>query len=96
MWDLWRWSMRETRVSSQPSTNPVEDKPALWISLCVAGMMVFTDGSGADIVVNPANKAVAPTVPRRWYICPAKSGNAAANVVRTKVLAAMDDAAIGL
>ena len=54
-----------------------------------------THGKGAVIVVNPANRAVAPTVPSRWYIWPAKSGNAAAKVVRTNVLAAIDEAATG-
>lgn len=54
-----------------------------------------THGIGAARVVKPASSAVAPTVPRRWYICPAKSGNAAANDVRTKVFEDIADAAIG-
>lgn len=54
-----------------------------------------THGNGAAIVVRPANNAVAPTVPRRSYIAPAKRGNAAAKAHRKAVLPAMADAAIG-
>ena len=54
-----------------------------------------THGRGAASVVKPASSAVAPTVPRRLYIWPAKSGNAAAEDVLVKVLDAMADAAIG-
>ena len=53
-----------------------------------------THGSGAATVVSPASSAVAPTVPSRWYICPANSGKAAAEVVRTKAFAAIADAAM--
>ena len=44
----------------------------------------------------PARKAVAPTVPILAYICPAKSGKAAAKRERTNALAAITDAAMGL
>ena len=52
-------------------------------------------GKGAAIVITPANNAVAPSVPSAVYICPAKSGNAAANDERANAFAAMADAAIG-
>ena len=54
-----------------------------------------THGNGAMTVVNPASSAVAPTVPSLWYIWPANNGNAAANVVRTKVFPAIALAATG-
>lgn len=47
------------------------------------------------MVVKPANKAVAPTVPSRSYMNPAKRGNANAVVQRKNVLPAMADAAAG-
>ena len=54
-----------------------------------------THGKGAMSVARPASSAVAPTVPRRSYICPAKSGNTAANVLRSALLLAIALAAIG-
>lgn len=54
-----------------------------------------THGSGTITAVSPARSAVAPTVPRRWYIAGANRGNAAANVDRSALLEAIADAAIG-
>ena len=89
-------------IRAQPRTNLVEDES-------VRSRIVnehprgqpdircerWTHGRGAMRVASPASKAVAPTVPSRSYICPAKSGNAAANDVRTAAFAAIADAAIG-
>lgn len=47
------------------------------------------------IVINPASRAVAPTVPSRWYIAPANRGKAAAKDDRIALLAAIADAAMG-
>ena len=47
------------------------------------------------MVVSPASKAVAPTVPSLAYIAGANSGNPAANELRIALFAAMADAAIG-
>lgn len=57
--------------------------------------MNMTYGSGAMAVVIPARSTVAPTVPSASYICPANSGNAAANVVRIVVLHVSANDAIG-
>ncbi len=57
---------------------------------------LITHGNGAATVMIPAKKAVAPTVPILAYICPAKSGNAAANTDRTNAFAAITEAAMGL
>lgn len=51
-------------------------------------------GKGAMIAVSPANNAVAPAVPRRLYMAPAK-GNVAAKVKRSALLLAIAEAAIG-
>ena len=56
---------------------------------------IATHGMGAATVVKPARSAVAPTVPSLSYIWPAKSGNAAAELVRTNVFADIAEAAIG-
>lgn len=53
------------------------------------------NGSGAISVVRPARSAVAPTVPRRSYIGPAKRGKAAANIHRRALLLAIAEAEIG-
>ena len=45
--------------------------------------------------MSPARSAVAPTVPRASYICPANNGKTAANVERSALLAAIALAAIG-
>ena len=58
-------------------------------------MALRTYGSGAMRVISPARSAVAPTVPRALYICPAKRGNTAANVERIALFAAIALAAIG-
>jgi len=47
------------------------------------------------IVMSPARSAVAPTVPNRWYIAPAKSGNTAAKEERMALFDAIADAAMG-
>lgn len=52
-------------------------------------------GNGAIIVDKPANKAVAPTVPKRWYIAGANKGNAAAKADLIALLPAIADAATG-
>ena len=58
-------------------------------------MLCTTYGKGTAIVIIPANNAVAPSVPRALYICPANSGKAAPNEERAKAFAAIADAAIG-
>ena len=68
---------------------------ALGLAWTSATAARITHGIGAASVVKPANKADAPTVPSRLYICPANSGNAAADDVRTKVFEDIADAAIG-
>ena len=89
------------RLGPQPRADAVEDEPAEQVvsaparKLSSKPRLNCTHGSGAEMVVKPARRAVAPTVPRRSYICPAKSGNAAANDVRTAAFAAIADAAIG-
>lgn len=45
--------------------------------------------------MRPAKSAVAPTVPRRSYIGPAKRGKAAANIHRRAALLAIAEAEIG-
>lgn len=57
--------------------------------------IVNTHGKGANNVVKPASKAVAPTVPRRLYIASANRGKTAAKLERIKLLPAMADAACG-
>lgn len=52
-------------------------------------------GTGAITVVIPARRHVAPTVPKRPYICPANSGKLAARIERSDALPAMAEAAIG-
>ena len=47
-----------------------------------------TYGNGAITSVNPANSAVAPTVPRVLYIAPANKGKPAAKQLRIALLAA--------
>ena len=54
-----------------------------------------TDGRGAASVVKPASNAVAPTVPRRTYICLAKRENPPAAPILMNALDAIADAAIG-
>ena len=54
-----------------------------------------TYGNGAMIAAKLAISAVAPTVPRRWYMAPANNGKAAAKVDRIALLLAIADAAIG-
>ena len=92
----------KTGIRAQPRTNLVEDES-------VRSRIVnehprgqpdiryerWTHGRGAMRVASPASKAVAPTVPSRSYICPAKRGKTAANVDRTALLAAIALAAIG-
>lgn len=54
-----------------------------------------THGNGAMSVVNPANSAVAPTVPSFLYMAPANSGNTAAKEKRSAEFDAIAEAAIG-
>lgn len=53
------------------------------------------NGKGAAIVITPASRAVAPSVPSVMYIWPAKSGKAAANMERANAFAAIALAAMG-
>lgn len=55
-----------------------------------------THGNGAIIVVKPAKRAVAPTVPSREYIARANNGKTAAKVDLIVLFAAIAEAAIGL
>jgi hypothetical protein len=73
----------------------VEDEPKFTIKAATDNIGRRTNGKGDITVVSPANSAVAPTVPSFMYIAPAKRGNAAANVERIALFAAMADAAIG-
>ena len=59
------------------------------------GEVKITYGKGAATVTTPANNAVAPTVPKASYICPANSGKAAPKEERMKAFAAITVAAIG-
>ena len=54
-----------------------------------------TYGKGAITVINPARRAVAPTVPNLSYIWPANNGKPAAKLDRTALFAAIALAAIG-
>ena len=55
----------------------------------------ITYGKGAIMVISPASRAVAPTVPNLWYIWPANNGKPAAKLDRTALFAAIALAAIG-
>lgn len=59
-------------------------------------MHYMTHGNGVIKVANPANNAVAPTVPRRLYIGPDTSGKTAAKADRRNEFPAIADAAYGL
>lgn len=81
----------------QPRAVPVEYEAAIMIDKSSEDQRTQdTHGNGAAIVMIPARNAVAPTVPIRSYIWPAKSGKAAANDERKNAFAAIAVAAIGL
>jgi len=94
----------ELRLGPKPWPNLVEHKPTkerrkkkveFQINKEPNRKKKRTRGSGAINVVNPANSAVAPTVPILSYIAPENSGKTAANAALSAAFAAIADAATG-
>lgn len=74
-------SMGERRPFPHPLPDAIENKPAVR-QFSPHTQNSHTHGKGAMTVMRPASSAVAPTVPKRWYIAVENRGKAAANVVR--------------